>query len=63
MNHIDAKNTAAQQAADTARRLHVGELSQVGATLTEDEMKLVAGARMSVSWTCGSLGKADEWTV
>ena len=47
----------------SARRLQAGELTPVGATLTEDEMKLVAGARMSVSWTCGSLGRADEWSV
>jgi hypothetical protein len=48
---------------DDARRLHVGELTQVGETLTEDEMKAVAGAAMSVSWTCGSQSRADEWNV
>ena len=53
----------AQPTADTTRRLRTGELTQVGATLSDDEMKLVAGARMAVSWTCGSLGRADEWTL
>jgi hypothetical protein len=48
---------------DTARRLRVGELTQVGTTLTEEEMKAVAGAAMSVSWTCGSAHRADEWNV
>jgi hypothetical protein len=61
--HQQAQHPAAQPAADTARRLHAAELTEVGATLTEEEMSLVAGARMTVSWTCGSLGKADEWTV
>jgi hypothetical protein len=52
-----------QPVADTARRLRAGELTQVGATLTEEEMKAVAGAQQSVSWTCGSARRADEWNV
>ena len=60
---MQTRKPVAQPALDNARRLRADELTPVGATLTEEEMKLVAGARMSVSWTCGSLGKADEWTV
>jgi hypothetical protein len=47
-----------------ASRIRVGELTQVGATLTEEEMKAVAGARrMEGSWSCGSPARTDEWTV
>jgi pyocin large subunit-like protein len=43
------------------RRLRAGELSNVGETLTEEEMKAVSGALDRVTWTCGSQQKADEW--
>jgi hypothetical protein len=60
---MNVQQTLAQPALDDARRLAVGELTPVGATLTEEEMQAVSGARMAVSWTCGSAGKADEWTL
>jgi hypothetical protein len=60
---MQVQNNVKSPADETARRLRAGELSQVGATLTEDEMKAVAGAAMSVSWTCGSAKRADEWDV
>jgi hypothetical protein len=60
---MQVQNLTALSVLDDARRLHVGELTQVGETLSEDEMKAVAGAQMSVSWTCGSQSRADEWNV
>ena len=60
---MQVQNLTAPSVLNDARRLHVGELTQVGETLSEDEMKAVAGAQMSVSWTCGSQSRADEWNV
>ena len=60
---MQVQNLTAPSVLNDARRLHVGELTQVGETLSEDEMKAVAGAMMSVSWTCGSQNRADEWNV
>ncbi|WP_280152262.1 hypothetical protein [Piscinibacter sp. XHJ-5] len=59
---MKVENTTTQPAVDS-RRLRADELTQVGATLTEQELQAVSGARMSVSWTCGSLQRADEWTL
>ena len=60
---MKVENTTTQNVLDSARRLHADELTQVGATLTEQELQAVAGARMTVSWTCGSAQRADEWTL
>ena len=43
--------------------IEVQDLNDVAVELSDDELQAVAGARMSVSWTCGSSGKADEWVV
>jgi hypothetical protein len=59
---MKVENTITQPAIDS-RRLRADELTQVGATLTEQELQAVAGARMTVSWTCGSAQRADEWTL
>lgn len=59
---MKVENTTTQPAVDS-RRLRADELTQVGATLTEQELQAVAGARMTVSWTCGSAQRADEWTL
>jgi hypothetical protein len=44
-------------------QIEIQDLNDVAVELSDEELQAVAGARMSVSWTCGSGGKADEWTV
>jgi len=47
---------------DNAARIRIGELTEVGATMTEEELKAVSGARsLTPSWTSGSPAKTDEW--
>jgi hypothetical protein len=43
--------------------IEIQDLNDVAVELNDDELQAVAGARMSVSWTCGSRGAADEWVV
>jgi hypothetical protein len=44
-------------------QIEIQDLSDVAVELNDEELQAVAGARMSVSWTCGSRGAADEWLV
>ncbi len=37
--------------------------ADVGVELSAEELQAVSGARMSVTWTCGSGNRADEWLV
>jgi len=49
-----------------APRIRVGELSEVGATLTVEELNAISGARapeMRGSWRSGASHGVDEWTV
>jgi hypothetical protein len=41
----------------------LNDLNDVAVDLTEAELQAVAGARMTVTWTCGSRNLADEWNV
>jgi hypothetical protein len=41
----------------------LNDLTDVAVDLTDEELQAVAGARMSVSWHCGSRGLADEWDI
>jgi hypothetical protein len=44
-------------------QIEIQDLNDVAVELNDEELQAVAGARMSVSWTCGSRGAADEWVV
>lgn len=44
-------------------QIEIQDLNDVAVELNDEELQAIAGARMSVSWTCGSSGKADEWVV
>ena len=46
-----------------ATQIEIQDLNDVAVELNDEELQAVAGARMSVSWGCGSSGKADEWVV
>ena len=43
--------------------IEIQDLNDTAVELNDEELQAVAGARMSVSWGCGSSGKADEWVV
>lgn len=43
--------------------IEINDLSDVAVDLTDEELQAVSGARMSVSWHCGSRGLADEWDI
>jgi hypothetical protein len=44
-------------------QIEIQDLNDAAVELNDEELQAVAGARMSVSWTCGSRGAADEWVV
>ncbi|HYS13331.1 MAG TPA: hypothetical protein VEN28_08470 [Burkholderiaceae bacterium] len=49
-----------------APRIRVGELSEVGATLTVEELNAISGARPAEgrgSWRSGASHGIDEWTI
>jgi len=57
---------ATKQQQVKAPRVRVGELSEVGATLTADELNVIAGARAPEakgSWRSGASHGVDEWTI
>jgi hypothetical protein len=43
--------------------IEINDLNEVAVELTDEELQAVSGARMSVSWHCGSRGLADEWDI
>ncbi|HEU4655715.1 MAG TPA: hypothetical protein VFS47_17125 [Steroidobacteraceae bacterium] len=43
--------------------IEINDLSDVAVELTDEELQAVSGARMTVSWTCGSRHLADEWDI
>lgn len=44
-------------------QIEIQDLTDTAVELNDEELQAVAGARMSVSWTCGSRRAADEWVV
>ena len=44
-------------------QIQIQDLNDAAVELNDEELQAVSGARMSVSWTCGSRGAADEWVV
>ena len=43
--------------------IEINDLNEVAVELTDEELQAVSGARMTVSWTCGSRHLADEWDI
>jgi len=43
--------------------VEIKDLNDVAVELNDEELQAVAGARMTVSWKCGSSKLADEWIV
>ena len=44
-------------------QIEIQDLNDVAVELNDEELQAVAGARMTVSWKCGSSKLADEWIV
>jgi hypothetical protein len=59
-------NTIVKQGQVKASRIQLGQLSDVGATLSVEELEAVSGAlapEMKGSWKSGQSHSTDEWTI